>query len=113
MQYLTVIKQNLKLLKNKTIFTLLFFCSISLSYAQELPTIALKNTSLFSIDRHNNLYYVDRNQDVKKYKDTELIYSSNKRKQITHIEAWNNMKIFLFNREFQEYTFLDRFLTQI
>lgn len=101
---------NLKHLIVSSIFALTSLFSI----AQTKPEyVTVDNAILFSQDRYNNIYYITETQDVKKWSDQKLIYSSPKRKKITHIEAWNTAKIFLFSREFQEYTILDRYLTEL
>lgn len=101
---------NLKHLIISSIFALTsLFC-----IAQTKPEyVSIDHAVLFSQDRYSNIYYVTAAQDVKKWSNQELVYSSSKRKKITHIEAWNTAKIFLFSREFQEYTILDRYLTEI
>ena len=58
----------------------------------------LNNIEQFSIDRYNNIFFVNKDQDVRKKGDSLHIYSSHKRKTVTHIEAWNSLKIFLFNQ---------------
>jgi len=92
---------------------LLFVFSISISLAQVSNPIVLKDAVSFSKDRYDNVFYVTTNQDVKKYGDDKLIYSPQRRKEITNLEAWNSIKIFLFSKEYQEYTVLDKYLTEI
>lgn len=78
-----------------------------------LETILLKKTAKISADRYQNIYLINDKQDVIKYENSEQLYSSIKRTEITHIEAANSLKIFLFNKEYQEYTLLDKYLTHI
>ena len=98
-------------MKNKLLFYIVF--AISTSFAQVPNSIVLDNAISFSKDRYDNVFYITENQDVKKYGDNYLIYSSQKRKKITNIEAWNSIRIFLFSKEFQEYTVLDKYLTEL
>lgn len=102
---------NLKLMKNK-LFVILSL-SFIVSYSQVSKPIIFKNTTAFSKDRYDNIYYVTSTQDVKKYGNDKLIYSPQRRKEVTNIEAWNSIRIFLFSKEFQEYTILDKYLTVV
>lgn len=111
MPYLMENIPNLKLMKANLL--LLFVFSISISFAQVSNPIVLKDAVSFSKDRYDNVFYVTTNQDVKKYGDDKLIYSPQRRKEITNLEAWNSIKIFLFSKEYQEYTVLDKYLTEI
>ena len=101
------------LLKSSILIIFLFIFLPIISFAQISEEILIKDAIAFSKDRYNSIYYVTNNQDVKKYGDDKLIFSSHKRKQITNLEAWNSIKIFLFNEEYQEYTILDRYLTEM
>ena len=106
----------LKGIKYPFLFLLLSFSFSNTILAQDstiFNIIKLENTSKLSVDRYNNIYTVNNRQDITKHEDKEHIYSSKKRKEITHIEALNSLKIFLFNREYQEFTLLDRYLTLI
>ncbi|MCS6823602.1 MAG: hypothetical protein NZ529_04845 [Cytophagaceae bacterium] len=66
-----------------------------------------------SIDRYNYIYFSDANDNLYKYDSTGTmvqIFSPLKKGNITLVEAWRNMNIFLFYRNFQEFVLLDRFL---
>lgn len=65
------------------------------------------------MDRLNNIYIADKNGNLKQYSLGHLnqVFSPQKPGGITLVEAWNPLKIFLFYADFQEYIFLDRFLT--
>jgi len=101
----------------KVILFLLGFISVHHSSFSQDSTqyeiVQLENTQSLSIDRYQNIYLVSDKQDIHKQGDKKHIYSSRKRKDITHLEAWNSLKLFLFNRAYQEYTLLDRYLTEI
>jgi len=66
-----------------------------------------------AIDSDGNLYLVSDQGIIYKYNqygDSLLTFSPRKNAKITQIEAWRELKVFLFYHDFQEYTFLDRFL---
>jgi len=67
-----------------------------------------------SIDRQGSFYIATTKGSLKKYsKDNKLVaeFSPQKKGAITLIEAWNPLRPFVFYESFQEYLFLDRFLT--
>lgn len=98
-------------MKSKFFFILSF--SFIVSYSQISKPIIIKDAVSLSKDRYDNIFYVTTSQDVRKYGDENLNYSPQRRKEITNIEAWNSVRIFLFSKEFQEYTILDKYLTEI
>lgn len=67
----------------------------------------------FSIDRYELLYVADANGDIHKI-DTLgnklLTWSPQKKAEVTLMEAWRNVNVMLFYRNFQEIILLDRFL---
>ena len=122
--YLLLSRNELQFVSTSTINNptlLIFFLLISLLplqvlFAQDSTSyeiIKLESVKSFSIDRYENIYLVNDKQDVKKQNDDKHIYSSKKRKNITHLEASNSLKLFLFNQEYQEFTLLDKYLTHI
>lgn len=67
-----------------------------------------------SIDPYFNFYVADDKGNVFKYDSlgTQLLrYSPQKRAKVSLLESWRGINIFIFYRELQEYTILDRFLT--
>lgn len=85
--------------------------------AQELQLIdstSIPTPEKVSIDRLGNIYIVDITGDINRYDNKgnlNLQYSPQQLAEISLIESWNPLKIFIFYRDFQEYLFLDRFLT--
>lgn len=81
-----------------------------------IKTIKINAPDKVSVDRYSNIFVCDGDGNVNKY-DTvgnlKLTYSPQKIGNISLIEAWNSVKIFLFYKDFQEYVILDRFLTPI
>jgi hypothetical protein len=69
---------------------------------------------LVSLDRLNNIYFNDTRGNVYKL-DAEANplaqYAPSEYGQLTSIEAWSSLRVFLFYQDTQRYTFLDRFLT--
>lgn len=66
-----------------------------------------------AIDRLNNIYIADNKGNLNQYSRGELVQSFSPQKQgdITLVEAWNPLKIFIYYADFQEFLLLDRFLT--
>ncbi|MDX1629135.1 MAG: hypothetical protein R3345_10585 [Fulvivirga sp.] len=66
-----------------------------------------------SADRLNNFYIATKKGILKQYsQDNELKieFAPQKAGNITLVEAWNPLRIFIFYENFQEYVLLDRFL---
>jgi hypothetical protein len=113
-----VIILNLKLLKAKRLIILLALLSSIGLDAQELTkikTIELKAPpQSISIDRQGNFYIATRRGEIDKYDiDGNLTYqfSPQKRGNATLVEAWQGPSVFLYYKDFQEVTILDRFLS--
>lgn len=67
-----------------------------------------------SIDPYFNFYTADKNGNVFKYDSlgNQLLgFSPSKKADVTLLEAWRTLNIFIFYRDLQEYNILDRFLT--
>lgn len=99
---------------------LLTFCIIAFpclaqgQSLQLLKEITIPKAKAVSKDLSGNIYIASEKGDVFKYNDEgERIthYSPTKQGEISLIEAWNPLRVFLFYADFQEYLFLDRFLT--
>ncbi len=82
---------------------------------QKVKTIALPSpVSTVSIDRYGLFYLADEEGNITKYDSTGALlitYSPPKKADVTLLEAWRNVNIFVFYRSFQEYVLLDRFLS--
>jgi hypothetical protein len=67
-----------------------------------------------SIDTYFNFYVADDKGNVFKYDSMGnqlLRFSPSKKATVSLLESWRTVNIFLFYRDIQEYTILDRFLT--
>lgn len=117
----TMVKiSNCILLKRKTVtrcFLLIAcFWYTADNYGQRLVPIdsTVINTPISaSIDRLNHIYIADKQGNLNQFRQARLIqtFSPQQTGNITLIEAWNPLKIFVFYADFQEYVFLDRFLS--
>lgn len=99
---------------------LVIFLSFTVSYIsrgqnlQLIDSISITKPNKASIDRLNNIYTVDENGNVNKFDkegNVSLQYSPQQLADISLIEAWNPLKVFIYYQDFQEFVFLDRFLT--
>ena len=108
---------NCSLLKNSGAIALVFLLFVQNGFAQHyelLDSIPIERPHKISRDKQGNLYLVSQNGDVDKYDTNGKLlehFSPEKPGDITLIEAWNPLKVFLYYGDFQEYMFLDRFLT--
>lgn len=77
-------------------------------------SIKTPKISTVSIDRYGFIYIADDRGNVHLY-DTignfMLNYSPRQNNEVTLLEAWRKVNIFVFNNNYQEYVILDRFLT--
>lgn len=97
----------------------LFYGKIDAIQAQvqiraKVDSISISEPQSVSIDQQNNIYFADKKGAIKKYNlQNKLVaeFSPQKSGQATLIEAWNPLRIFVFYENFQEYQFLDRFMT--
>lgn len=116
MESLTVKTSISRLLKPSLILIILVTLQ-NLAYAQEwkkVDSIKLNNpANQVSIDRQGNLYVSSLNGSIDKYDSNgRLLYHFSPTKKSTPhlIEAWQGLRVFAFYRDFQEYSFFDRFL---
>src|SRR4051812_22990298 len=82
----------------------------ALRFLDSVQTIGLDKASM---DTYGQLYVTDTKGNINKYDSTGrflLNYSPQKVGNITLLEASNTIRIFVFYRDFQEYTILERFL---
>lgn len=98
--------------------SLFLFIIISFSASAQqisiLKTIEIPAIEHVSSDSYHNIYIADEKENVLKYSpegEYLLTYSPSKQADISLIDASNSLRIFLYNKDFQQITFLDRFLT--
>jgi hypothetical protein len=79
-----------------------------------LREIKIKPPVSISTDRHHHIFTGDQQGNVHKYDSTGKllhVFSPQRIASVSLVEAWPTMQIFLFYRDLQAYTFLNRFLT--
>jgi hypothetical protein len=98
-------------------FILFYFVLSTCTQAQDslilYKSISASGLDKASQDSYGNLYICDKKGNINKYDSLGtflLNYSPQKLGNVTLIEASNTIKIFVFYRDFQEYTLLERFL---
>lgn len=94
-------------------YTFIFFWLLTtIVIAQPKPVNPILK---LSIDRNENIYFSDARYSVFKQIDGNVtnVFSPKRISQITLLEAWNTAKIFVFYKDLQSFTILDRFLTEI
>ena len=99
------------------ILSILLTCRLA-CFSQTWPLITSTELEapvrLVSLDRFNNIYFNDTRGNVYKL-DAQSNpvgrYAPSEYGQLTAIEAWSSLRVFLFYQDTQRYTFLDRFLT--
>lgn len=98
------------------LYYILFIISDN-SFSQELQLISSKKISTpteVSFDRAGNIYYATFNGDIIKYDpniENETIFSPSGPSTITILEAWQGLRIFTFQRDLQQYRFVNRNLS--
>jgi hypothetical protein len=89
--------------------------AVSAGEWKKVKTLTLKaKVSTVSIDRYGLFYIADEEGNIFKYDSTGtelLTYSPPKKADVTLMEAWRNVNIFVYYRNFQEFVLLDRFLS--
>ncbi|WP_132644080.1 hypothetical protein [Roseivirga ehrenbergii] len=97
---------------------ILIICQLT-AFAQDwksLKSIKLNNLAhQVSIDRQGNLYVSSLNGAIDKYSingELQSHYSPTKKSSPHIIEAWQGLRVFVFYKDFQEYSFFDRFLSE-
>ncbi|NJO03597.1 MAG: hypothetical protein HC880_19655 [Bacteroidia bacterium] len=79
-----------------------------------LHKVPIGKPTAISVDKRRLLYISDEQGNVYQYDTTGqrlLNFSPPRPRDVSLLEAWQSLRIFLFYREYQEYTLLDRFLT--
>jgi hypothetical protein len=98
----------------------MLFTVLSLStYGQELQLVKqvkINQPVAVSTDRYANIYVADNKGNLHKYDSTGnhmSDYTPARLASISSIEAWPTIQVFVFHRDLQQYTFLNRFLTEL
>jgi hypothetical protein len=106
-------------LKNKFCIFLFFFLGLSNVYGQEwkfVDSVSLKAAAdQVSADYYKNLFITDLHGNLYKYDSLgklQIMYSPPKQSEVSLLDSWRGINIFLFYENFQEYVILDRFLGQ-
>ena len=79
-----------------------------------VATIKTQPIQKVSIDTYSNFYIADNKGNVFKFDSLgkqQLQFSPLKKGDVSLLEAWRTVNIFIFYRDLQEYILLDRFLT--
>lgn len=96
------------------IFWLFCLISSAMLLAQEMVFSTQIAAGAVSISRHAHVYVADAKGNIHKYDTTGKLlntFSPQKLGQVNTLESWNGLRTLVFYRDFQEYMFLDRFLT--
>lgn len=92
----------------------LLLCSNGMSQSYELSKSVPLAADNLSTDRYGNIYVADRKGNVYKYDingTQQSIFSPAKLADVSLLEAWNTVKIFIFYKDLQEYVLSDRFMS--
>jgi len=111
--------KNVKILLSLIFIQCTYFFCVSQASAQEwekVTSITHKSPIVtVSLDRYGLFYFADNSGNIFKYDTLGALlftYSPLKKVDVTLLEAWRNVNIFVFYQSFQEYLILDRFLSQ-
>ncbi len=100
----------------KLLFALLTLTSTS-SFGQllKIKELALANISIGSVDRLGNFYFVLSSGKLQKYDpDGNLLdETTDILKELTLIEPWNPLKVFVYSNKTTKYQHLDRHLAEL
>lgn len=112
----SMMAKSLSYLPLKANFSILFLIVSFIpgySQFQILDSIAIKNITHVSSDRLGNIYTGDIKGNIRKYntslKELEL-FSPERKGEISVLDCWNPLRIFISYKDLQEFIFLDRFL---
>ena len=107
----------LKHTKKIILIPVLSFICLNAVYSQDslifLKHVPASGLDKVSQDSYGNLYISDLKGNINKYDSLGnylINYSPQKLGTVSLLEAWNTIRIFVFYRDFQEYTILERFL---
>ena len=96
---------------------IIFFLISENTFAQELQLISsieITEPTEVSFDRAGYIYYATFNGDIVKYDPTlesKSVFSPSSPSAITILEAWQGLRIFTFQRDLQQYRFINRNLS--
>lgn len=105
-------------MKDKPII-LLFVCFLFTNVEAQTPRIVKSFNLPFtpvaaSIDQQGFFYFASNEGVIEKYNsegELQYHYSPQKKAKPTLIESWQGLRVFIYYQAFQEYLFLNRFLT--
>ena len=115
MAFLTDILWRSKVTRVSLVLFWLGLSSVSAQQIGELvQSVEIRQPASISMDRKGKIYIADEEGNINRYDPSgnfELNYSPQKIGQIHLMEGWFSIRLFAFYRDYQEYLFLDRFLT--
>ena len=100
-------------------FLCLYVCCLS-AFGQEYSLELLRKVSISgpqaaSNDIYNHIYVADKQGNITQYNamgDSLLRYAPNQPATLHILEAWKGLKVLLFYKDLQSYTWLNRFLVE-
>ena len=95
---------------------LLFYTQIKAQGLNLIKEVKITTPIAVSLDRYGNIYSGDERGNVYKFDSTGTPvsnFSAQKVASISAIEAWQTLHVFVFYRDTQEFTTLNRFLTPL
>lgn len=82
---------------------------------KKIKTVDIEGIDKVSIDPYASIYISDVQGNIKRYDSLgnfQLTFSPVKKGDVTLLEGWRYVNTFVYYRNFQQYTILDRFLNQ-
>jgi hypothetical protein len=98
------------------ILSVLLYTEIQAQSLTLIKEVKINTPVAVSIDRYGNIYTGDTQGNIFKFDSTGIqlgVFSAQKTVNISSIEAWQMLQVFVFYRDIQEFTLLNRFLTPI
>lgn len=91
------------------------FCLPSYGQLQKVKTLNIKNTSVASVDRLGNFYFVLPSGTMQKYDGDGALLdeSSSTVLPLTLLEPWNPLKVFTYSNQQRKYQFWDHHLEKL
>ncbi len=102
-----------------TVFISLVLFYLNAGYGKTLQFIgsaSIHAPAKVAVDRAGNIYVADHTGTLYRYNqkgEKKLDYSPPHPAEITLLEAWQGLRIFIFFRDMQQYAFLNRFLNNL
>lgn len=100
-------------MKSTFIFAIgLFFSCASLAQLQEVKTLPIENTSIASVDRLGNFYFVLPSGKMQKYDPNGMLLDETSISvlPLTLLEPWNPLKVFTYTNDQKKYQHWDHHL---